>query len=262
MTTLKKIALKLSGLVKSWSFSRYSDYTQCPAKFKYKHIDKLKEPGNAAMQRGNDVHLYAEAYVSGKIPPLGWQDKEPRPAGTTKFLGMIAKGFLPDELKNFKEEFLAIREAGYGSEVSWNFNDKWEPLFQTGWSPAIWLIIKCDTHKIRGTHATFIDYKTGKKYPDKHDKTLDLYALATMLRHPEVETVLAALWYLDIPNDGEDHGANETTKEYSRADLPRLQEYWTREAIGMFTDTKFAPQVNSLCRFCHFRKENGGPCKY
>jgi hypothetical protein len=256
--TLVAKIIKWSGLVKSWSFSRLSDFEQCPAKFKYKHIDKLKEPGNAAMQRGNDVHLYAEAYVSAKVPPLGWQDKEPRPAGTTKFLGMIAKGFLPDELQNFKEEFLAIREAGYESEVSWNFNKDWEPLFQNGWSPAIWLIIKCDTHKIRGTHATFIDYKTGKKYADKHAKTLDLYALATMLRHPEVETVMAALWYLDIKDPNE----NELIENYTRADLPRLMKYFNLVSEPLFTTTNFVPQVNSLCRFCHFRKENGGPCKY
>ena len=34
--------------VTAWSYSRYADYKQCPAKFKYKHLMRLPDPGSAA----------------------------------------------------------------------------------------------------------------------------------------------------------------------------------------------------------------------
>ena len=46
-TTAKSAPKKFT----SWSFSRYMDYKGCPAKAKYKHLDKLQEPPNDAMAR-------------------------------------------------------------------------------------------------------------------------------------------------------------------------------------------------------------------
>jgi len=57
--------------VKSWSFSRLTDYDfdlgGCPAKFKYKHLDKLPEPKGEALERGSTIHKLAEDYIAGTI---------------------------------------------------------------------------------------------------------------------------------------------------------------------------------------------------
>src|SRR5438067_215956 len=74
----------------SWSFSRFSDYSTdlggCPAKFKYKHLLKLAEPPNAAMQRGSDIHKEAEDFTKGKLPKL------------------------PPNLQLFKDEFAQLKK--------------------------------------------------------------------------------------------------------------------------------------------------------
>src|SRR3546814_12779240 len=54
----KKAAAK--GQIKYWSFSLYNTHKQCPLKAKLNAVDKIKEPGNDAMQRGNDVHKLCE----------------------------------------------------------------------------------------------------------------------------------------------------------------------------------------------------------
>jgi RecB family exonuclease len=56
--------------ITSWSFTRYNTYSQCPAKAKFKFIDKLKEPDSPQMQRGTDIHKLAENYVKGEIVRL------------------------------------------------------------------------------------------------------------------------------------------------------------------------------------------------
>ena len=42
------MALKKGNGVTAWSYSRLSDYQQCPAKFKHKHMDKLPDPPGPA----------------------------------------------------------------------------------------------------------------------------------------------------------------------------------------------------------------------
>src|SRR3546814_9340083 len=61
----KKAAAK--GQIKYWSFSLYNTHKQCPLKAKLNAVDKIKEPGNDAMQRGNDVHKLCEDYIKGII---------------------------------------------------------------------------------------------------------------------------------------------------------------------------------------------------
>ena len=56
MATKKVIPIKP---LKSWSFSRYSTYKQCPLKAKFSLIDKIAEPKNQAMERGAQIHELA-----------------------------------------------------------------------------------------------------------------------------------------------------------------------------------------------------------
>ena len=63
-------ASKIVRKITSWSFSRWNVYEECPAKAKYKFIDKLKEPGSAAMDRGTALHKQCEDFLKkgGRVP--------------------------------------------------------------------------------------------------------------------------------------------------------------------------------------------------
>ena len=107
----------MANLVKAWSYSRLADYEQCPAKFKYKHIDRLPDPGSAAMQRGSDIHKAGENFLKGK-------------------------GKLTPEYKYFKKEMAELKQLSPLVEQQWGFTANWE---QTGWfGNDTWLRIVCD----------------------------------------------------------------------------------------------------------------------
>jgi hypothetical protein len=109
----------------SWSFSRYSDYKRCPLSAKLKHIDKIQEPKNAAMQRGADIHDQAEKFIKGALPKL------------------------PVELKPMAAEFKLMkqrykkRSQSMVVEDNWAFTKDWEETAWNNWT-ACWVRIKLD----------------------------------------------------------------------------------------------------------------------
>lgn len=227
MPTKKVIPIKQ---ITAWSYSRYSDYSSCPRKAKYKVIDKLKEPGSAAMDRGSAIHALAERYAKKELRAL------------------------PDELALFKAEFTALRKQKVITEEQWAFTVNWEPAGWSDWNSA-WLRVKMDCAYVdRDTNRLqIIDHKTGR-VNDAHKNQLSLYAVAGLIMFPDVQGVDAKLWYLD---QGE-----EFTQGYERGELPFLQKTWERTVKKMLTDKTFKPNPGPACRWCHFKKGNGGPCEF
>jgi RecB family exonuclease len=224
--------------ITAWSFSRYSDYKKCPALAKYKHIDKLKEPGSAAMDRGTAIHKLAEDYTLGKIKAL------------------------PPELLSFKPEFAAVKKLKSKMvEEQWAYKADWSPAAWNDWSGA-WLRVKMDLAFIRDDNTlVVIDHKTGKFRPEQHEayvEQLELYAAAGFVQCPDVLAVEPRLWYIDEGLDW----PPEDTKPYLAKDAKKLRTTWEKRVKPMLNDTTFAPKPGDACRWCHFRRSNGGPCKF
>lgn len=215
--------------ITQWSFSRLNDYRKCPAFAKYKHIDKLKEPGNAAMDRGSAIHKLAENYSQG-----------------TK------KDKLPPELAFFEKEFKALQKRPVVAEEKWALTapPKWEPT--EFFAKDVWVRLVLDCIVPEEHEAEIIDYKTGKPY-ERNKESLSLYAIGGFQYCPTVKTIKAGLWYLDT--------GEKTEVEFKREELPKLQKYWVKETKKMLSDTTFEPTPGNACRWCHFSKGKGGPCK-
>lgn len=238
---VKKIPVKQ---ITSWSFSRYGDYKQCPLKAKLKHIDKMQEPKNAAMERGAHIHNLAEDYIKGKLRTL------------------------PPELKLFKEDFAMLRKqykkkiSGMVVEDNWAFTKDWDETMWNDWV-GCWVRIKLDCAHHEDLETLIItDWKTGKFRPDQNDdyvEQLELYGLAALLLHPHIEVVKPQLKYLDT---GDTFPQPDNPITFTRADIPKLKKLWEKKTKPMLTDTIFAPRPNAFCKWCHFRKSNGGPCKF
>jgi CRISPR/Cas system-associated exonuclease Cas4 (RecB family) len=232
--------------LKSWSFSRYTDYKKCPARVKYKHIMKMPEPPSAAMERGNVIHKLCEQYVKGEISKL------------------------PVELKLFKEEFTKLRKL-YKSrklpiivEDNWAFDVEWGESAWNDWVNC-WVRIKLDcAHYEDGNTLYVTDYKTGKMSDYKNTEymeQLSLYALAALLLSSvEDVTIVPRLLYLDSGDIFPPVGQEVT---YTRADTANLLKVWNKNVKPMMNDTRFAPTPSAnACRFCSFSSAKGGPCKY
>lgn len=243
MATSKVIPIKP---LTSWSFSRYNDYKTCPAKAKYKHIDRIKEPPSEAMARGNRIHEMAEHYVKGMLPRL------------------------PLELKAMEAEFKKLKQLYKKKslpmivEDNWAFTKTWGESQWNDWVNC-WVRIKLDcAHYETPTLMIVTDWKTGKPNDFKtaeYMEQLELYALAALLMSAvEDVTVRPRLGWLD-------HGTffpleTADVVEYTRKDVPALMKAWEKRVKPMMADTKFPPKANSTCKWCFFSASKSGPCKF
>jgi RecB family exonuclease len=222
----------VSNGITAWSYSRYNDYVTCPLRFKLKYIDKLPVPGSPAMERGSKVHKEGENWLKG-----------------TK------KGRLPASYQNFREQMTQLKELSPMVEQQWGFTQSWTP---TGWfSGDTWLRIICDVAVVyEDNTADVIDFKTGRKY-ETNEEQVELFTTGVFMKFPEVNQVTTRLWYLDQEDD------NEVIREFDRSDFERIRKEWDKKVVKMFKDKKFAPTPSShACRWCPFKKSEGGPCPY
>lgn len=218
--------------ITSWSFSRWSDYDQCPAKAKYKHIDKLREPPNEAMTRGIRIHKAAEDFLAGKAKQL------------------------PEDLKLLKKEYTDMKKLMPRCEQEWALDSEWKP---TGWfDKNAWLRIKMDAEaRAKGDPTTMLadDTKTGKPRGG-YGAQMSLYALGGFFLYPMIQKVRTRLLFTD-------HGPSATVvEEFERKDAPVLQKDWLKRIKAMLNDKRFAPKPGNYCMWCHFSKSKGGPCKF
>lgn len=218
--------------ITAWSFSRLQDYRNCPRQAKYKHIDKLKEPGNEAMDRGSAIDQMETDFITGKLKKC------------------------PPEIQSFEAEFTELRRRKAVCQEQWAFDKNW---MEVGWfDKEAWCRIKTDvyTHDLKSNTLLVVDNKTGKAR-DYHREQVKLYALGGLLKMPTVDVVDARLWYTDLGLE-----LPEKPELYSRKDVPALKAYWLKQTKPMLSDTRFAPKPSGNCRWCHFRKSNGGPCEF
>ena len=253
----KVIALKpIAKPVTAWSFSRYQDYMTCPLKFRLKHIEKVHEPKNDAMQRGIDAHDDAEKWTKGTIPKL------------------------PLSLAAMKDEFARMRKLYKGKKLpmivedNWAFTKDWDETQWNNWAEC-WVRIKLDCAHYEEEDGRMImiitDWKTGKANSYKvaeYMEQLDLYALAGMLMSSFDEvTVRPRLGWLDDGTFYPNPDKGEEVVEYTRADLPRLVKEWAKRVKPMMSALNFPPKANSKCQWCFYGqagRAKGGPglCKF
>ena len=212
--------------IQAWSYSRLSTWEECPAKAKYKFVNKLPEPDSPYAARGSDIHKMAEEYITGKVPELPVPLKE--------------VGTYIEELK------------GGHAELQLAFAVDWKP---TSWfGPQVYCRVIFDAAVVTPPVVVVADHKTGKKREEEHTDQLRLYGLAAMKQWPEATRVDAQVIYVD-------HG-ERLRMTFSKSVERELQEYWDERAGKMRADDIFPARPNPKCRWCHFRKSNGGPCQF
>jgi len=214
-------------VITAWSYSRYGVYEQCPLKAKLLYIDKFKEPGSPAMDKGIAVHSELERYL--KLPT------EPIPQSGIKLCADL------EELKARKPY----------SELEVCFNKDWEPV--DWFAKDAWVRIKIDALVKEGNYCLVVDFKTGR-IRDSYDPQLELYALTALLMFPTIDTVDTSLYFVDA-------GRKLDGQRYTRADLDLLKAKWSDRVKAMLTDTIFEATPNQYCGYCHFRKSNAGICQ-
>lgn len=224
----------MSEKLTQWSMSRLQTYELCPYRVKLQYLDKVADmQEHKSADRGSKIHEECEKFVRGEIE-------------------------FNDHLKHFYPEFQALRieyDAGNVTcEEEWGFDSEWN---EAPWDNA-WLRMKCDcVVHLSKYELLIVDYKTGQRYGNevKHQQQLQLYAVAGLLRFPEIENVICELWYLD-------------KNELARFILPRSEmdkhlKYFTDKGDQMCAETEFAPNPTlHSCRFCPYQPNKQGNCKF
>jgi len=209
-------------------FSKLDTYRSCPAKFKFQYINKLPQPGNAAMQRGSQIHDTCEAYLRGWIYEL------------------------PDFLTAWQERFDNLRTLKCKTEESWGFNRNWE-LLENWFQPETWLRAKSDAHYIDGDTLVVIDFKTGK-YRIPSTEQVELYAICASAIYPEVPQVKTAFWFLDTGEIYE--------QAYTKEHLVALREKYVAYFNQLLNEEIWKPMPSRECKWCHYSCSKKGPCEF
>jgi CRISPR/Cas system-associated exonuclease Cas4 (RecB family) len=254
----KVIAIKP---ITSWSYSRYSDYKECPLKFKLKHIDRIKEPPSAAMEKGIAVHKMAEDYIKG-VACIDLDGKK------------LKLGQCPGELTGLKDELDRLKKLYKRKtlpmiiEDQWGFDSNWSEAAWDDWT-GCWLRVKLDEahyEVVEGVHYLYIrDWKTGKMSPYKNAEymeQLELYALVALIMSVQENVIVVP--EIGWTETGEFYPAEHERVTYSREDVPRLKAEWEKRVRPMFNDKTFPPKPNHSCKWCYFsvNGKNKGPCKF
>lgn len=240
MKTTTKTAGPARPQIMSWSHSSLGNFEKCKQLAKFKQIDRIPEPERPlpegktehANDRGSRIHDHAELFVKGE------HDKQ-----------------IP-EMRKFAVEFDHLRHLYSKGLVSlegeWGVDKNWEP---TDWKTA-WHRSKVDALvRPNKYEAIVIDYKSGKRFGNevKHAEQTQLYALNTVLRYPEIETVTTELWYLDVDE--------LTSATYNRERILRFKAGFNSRGKRMTDATEFPPNPNLYtCQWCPYGPWNGGPC--
>lgn len=244
---MSSFAKKTLPRLTSWSYSRYSDWRRCPLATKLKHIDRIKEPGSEAMERGNQIHKSAEAYIKGQVAKLA------------------------PELVLFKDEFKLLRglykkkSLPVVVEDNWAFTAEWDQTRWDDWTNC-WVRIKLDcAHHVEDDFMVVTDWKSGRMREEKnveYTEQLELYALSALLIHDWLERVQVRLGWTDA-------GVfwPEEPLVFTREDISRLKKEWNKRVKPMMTATAFPPKANKDCRWCFYGQAGiakGGPglCKF
>ena len=226
--------------IQAVSHSRMKTYESCPRKAKYKYIDKLKEPSNAAMDRGLQVHSNLEHWLLKRTGKEYEGDPVlPREPVYSLIIEDI-DGYMKGDPKYVME-----------AEKQVAFNKNWDVV---GWfDTECWMRVVFDFigSSPCGTHMVLGDYKTGKVYDD-HDKQADLYAVAGYKMGARAVDV--KFYYTDA--------GIVQPYTYDTDELEALVAEVEARADVVTSDRVFATNPSWRCKWCHFRRENGGPCAH
>ena len=224
----------MSEIALSWS--RLSDYIQCPLKFKMKYIDKNKifkedESASPHLVRGSNVHKALENYVVQKQSNGGMEVKVSSLPEVEK-----TKVFVDRFLDNYK---VVVPETQIAVDKNWQ---RVEWFSRDAYYRTIMDLIAVNP----GKDVQIVDYKTGKIRDYDGGPSgkgqLHLSGAISLCLWPEIPEVRTTYAYVD-------HGQT-LVKKFTQADRIELVEHFDAEHAKVNADKEFKPKVNEFCKWC------------
>jgi hypothetical protein len=213
------------------SYSKYTTWDKCPRKFKYRYIDKLEEPKGGAMSRGTEIHNSVEDFLLGKADMLH-----------------------PDIHSYYGQFFTALRDAGALTEEKIAVDRNWRAIDWDSTEAYVRSVLDIRMPMRDDGEVQVFELKTGKIYPEHYDQR-ELYAVKVKAMLPDAKMIKVTGIYLDLKQ-------NSPTYLHPEYYQDLKIELWDNKFRTILRDETFIPNPSYGCRYCHFRKDNGGPCEY
>jgi len=208
----------------TWSYSKLSLYEQCPAKYKYRYLDKITTPKGAAASRGTMIHEGVENYLHGRAETV------------------------PVEAVNFWEIIKEVKSHRPKIEHKVAFDHSWKSVgWEDGWGRSV-----LDAAYCKKNHAHIQEWKSGKIYDDHADQRR-LYATLGFVVWPEAEKVTIHTYYFD---QGVKKGLTIEPEH-----VEDIVADFSRRAYFMEIDEEFAPRPSWSCNYCDYSRVKGGKCR-
>ena len=225
------------------SYSALSAFSQCPQKYKWQYIDRIKVPPTPDLFFGSLIHDLLDIMLKNDpvIVPLD------------KITEIYKNRFDP---KVFEGDISADEYFNDGLEILKTFHASHTPGLTTIYDTEKFFEIYWEGHKIVGKidridklptgEIEIIDYKTNKKLPHesdfKFDLQLPLYEWAAKTIWNDVKDVKLSLYFL--------RHNKKITPDNIRS-LDELQAYINKLA-NEISGSAFFPAPSKLCGWCEY----------
>ena len=252
------------------SYSAIETYKQCPQKYKFQEIDRIKTPKSKEALFGTAIHSVLKFMFqkSPLFPTLdevisyyreNWPLHEAFQAESKN--DPLKIPITEDEEKAYFEEGVKMLRNFYEKNALWNFNivdleSRFDILLEdpkTGKTHVLAGIID----RIDKNHDEYeiIDYKTSKRMPSQDgvhaNLQLSLYSLGIQKRWPHItpDDIKLSLYFLK-------HGEKLSTKaDAGKTEATKKDILGTIREIEARSDEKkdFEPMPSALCNWCAYK---------
>ena len=245
-----------------YSHSKLRTFEDCPQKYKFQYIDKIKKPEEESIEAfvGSRVHdVLEKLYKDLARCKLNSLDDL-----LNTYRSEWEKAWEP-AIKIVNKQLTAQNYFDYGAECIRNYYERYKPFNQAQTVDAeMWVTFPLDTsgeHQMRGKMDRIArrpdgvweihDYKTGGHLPAQAeldtDRQLALYQIGLKTRWPDVAQVELVWHYL----------RHDTTLRSRRT--PEQLQTLAAETIGLINqierEKEFAPRESRLCDWCEYRED-------
>ncbi|GBE16707.1 PD-(D/E)XK nuclease superfamily protein [bacterium BMS3Abin15] len=234
------------------SYSALNTYQTCPLKYKFKEIDKIKEPKSKEAVFGSVIHATMKfIHTPGILSPT-----------LEQALDYFSKNWNSEIFKDEAEERAAFSQ---GVQIIQNYYQKNDPAKSNivDLESRFEIEIGPDDNKhdvpgiidrIDKTEDGYevIDYKTTKKMPSQekvdNDLQLSIYLQGFLKRYPKeaerLDKINVSLYYLK-------HGV-KLSSQRTREQLQKSEQLFL-DVIKEIESGKFEPVVSPLCGWCGYQ---------
>ena len=253
------------------SYSAIETYLQCPQKYKFQEIDRIRVPKSREAIFGTLVHntlkyMFQRDPLFPTLEEVVSYFREHWPAHEIfeqeSKHDLLKRGWTEEEQKVYFDEGIRMLKAFYERNAPWNFTvvdleSRFEVLMEdskTGETHVLAGIID-RIDKLPGGTYEIIDYKTAKRMPSQAalDKNLQLslYSLGLQKRWPHlaIDEIKTSLYFLKHSEKLTSRITSDVVEKTKTHVLKTIADIQDRIHSGK----EFEPMPSALCDWCGYR---------